>query len=108
MTAMPITGWLPWSHIDPTKGLIWEYDYRCDYNIGLKQLAAAQSNLAAEYAAAGKPVSLVDVWTLYSGVQGVKDLYMDIMHPGAGGAALIADDWLRVFHQHYTDDGRRH
>ena len=49
MTALPVLGDLPWSHLGPNNELIWENDCRCDYNTGLEQLVNAQRNLVADY-----------------------------------------------------------
>jgi len=45
---MPILGTLPWSHFDPDNELVWENDYRCDFNTGLDQLVQAQRRMAAD------------------------------------------------------------
>jgi lysophospholipase L1-like esterase len=60
MTALPILGDLPWSHFNAANELVWENDYRCDFNLGLEQLVQAQRGLVSEYSAEGKPVYLVD------------------------------------------------
>ena len=97
LTAIPVSSWLPWSHFDENGRLIWESDYWCPYNIGLERLAEEQRALAGEYAAAGKPVYLLDTWNLYGGHWYTDYMYSDVMHPGPTGAALIAEEWLRVF-----------
>ncbi len=95
VTPIPTLGWLPWSHLDPNYVLIWELDYRCNYNIGLEQLAAAQRQLVGQYSA--EPVYLVDAWQIYVDHPTAEKMYMDIMHPGSHGVELIAEEWLRVF-----------
>jgi lysophospholipase L1-like esterase len=98
MTAMPVlNGLLPWSHFGPNNELIWEENHWCRYNTGLEQLAQAQRDLVAGYAARGQPVFLVDVWQIYIDHPDAGKMYMDVVHPGSGGAALIAEGWLQAF-----------
>ncbi len=99
MTPMPVLIELPWSHFDENNVLVWESDRWCDYNLGLEQIAAADRALVAEYAAAGYPVHLVDIWQVYQENAGAEKMYMDTMHPASHGAALIAAEWLRVFEE---------
>ncbi len=96
ITPIPVLGELPWSHLTPTGQLVWE-DSSCDFNQGLSQLAAAQRDLVAAYAADGKPVYLVDAWQVYEQHLNSGKMYMDSVHPASHGAQLIADEWLRVF-----------
>ena len=77
--------------------MIWELDYRCNYNIGVEQLAEAQRQLVGQYSAEQKPVYLVDAWQIYMDNPTAEKMYMDIMHPGSHGVELIAEEWLRVF-----------
>jgi lysophospholipase L1-like esterase len=99
LTPIPILGTLPWSHFDPDNQLVWENDYRCDFNIGLEQLVRAQRKLVDDYQAAQKPVYLVDAWQIYKDHPNTDNMYMDIVHPGNYGAQLIADGWLQIFHE---------
>ena len=64
ITPMPVLGTLPWSHYGPNNELVWENDYRCDFNRGLEQLVEAQRKLVGDYAAERKPVYLVDAWQI--------------------------------------------
>jgi lysophospholipase L1-like esterase len=98
VTPIPILGTLPWSHFGPNNELVWENDYRCDYNTGLEQLVKSQRTLVSEYAADHKPVSLLDAWQIYKDHPNTDNMYMDIIHPGDYGAELIARGWLQVFH----------
>ena len=97
VTVLPILGDLPWSHFGPNNELIWENDYRCDFNIGLEQLVKAQRKLVSEYSTEQKPVYLVDAWQIYKDHPNTDKMYMDIVHPGSHGAELIAAGWLQVF-----------
>jgi lysophospholipase L1-like esterase len=97
ITPMPVLGTLPWSHFDPDNELVWENDYRCDYNTGLEQLVKDERVMVADYAAAQKPVYLVDAWQIYKDHPNTDNMYMDIVHPGGYGAELIAEGWLQVF-----------
>ena len=97
VTPIPILGTLPWSHFGPNNELVWENDYRCDYNTGLEQLVKSQRSLVSEYAADQKPVRLVDAWQIYKDHPNTDNMYMDIIHPGDYGAKLIAMGWLQVF-----------
>ena len=97
LTPIPILGKLPWSHFGPDNELIWENDYRCDFNAGLEQLVEAQRKQVGDYAAEQKPVFLVDAWQIYKDHPNTDNMYMDIVHPGSYGAKLIADGWLQVF-----------
>ena len=97
ITPMPILGSLPWSHFDENNELVWEDDYRCDFNIGLEQLVQAQRRLVADYATEQEPVYLVDAWQIYKDHPNSDNMYMDIVHPGSLGAELIAEGWLQVF-----------
>jgi lysophospholipase L1-like esterase len=99
VTAIPIDGKLPWTHLDENNQLVWEKDQWCDYNIGLEQLAAAQRTLVEEYAADGESVFLVDAWKIFTENRGTEGMYLDIMHPGSAGANRIAEEWIRVFAQ---------
>ena len=99
LTPIPILGTLPWSHFGPDNELVWENDYRCDFNTGLEQLVKAQRRLVSDYAAAQKPVILVDAWQIYKDHPNTDNMYMDIVHPGSYGATLIAEGWLQVFHE---------
>ena len=83
ITPMPVLGTLPWSHFDPNNQLVWENDYRCDFNLGLEQLVEAQRKMVADYAAEQKPVYLVDAWQIYKDHPNTDNMYMDIVHPGA-------------------------
>jgi lysophospholipase L1-like esterase len=96
ITPMPILGTLPWSHFDEKNELVWENDYRCDFNLGLEQLVKAQRELVESYAAEQKPVYLVDAWQIYKDHPNTDNMYMDIVHPGSNGAELIAESWLQV------------
>jgi len=97
ITPMPVLGSLPWSHFDENNELVWEDDYRCDFNIGLEQLVQAQRRLVADYATEQEPVYLVDAWQIYKDHPNSDNMYMDIVHPGSLGAELIAEGWLQVF-----------
>ncbi len=98
LSAMPVLGGnLPWSHRGPNGEVIWEEGRWCHYNLGLEQLAQGQRQLAAEYAAAGAPVFWVDVWELYMQNRQTERMYMDVVHPGTQGAALIAQAWMDAF-----------
>ncbi|MGB8215139.1 MAG: SGNH/GDSL hydrolase family protein [Anaerolineales bacterium] len=97
ITPIPVLGTLPWSHFGPDNSLVWENDTRCDFNLGLEQLVAAQRTLVAGFKAVQKPVYLVDAWQVYQDHPNTADMYMDIVHPGAQGAQLIAQQWLEVF-----------
>ena len=97
LTPMPVLGTLPWSHFDPNNELIWENDYRCDFNTGLEQLVKAQRELVNDLAVKDKPVYLVDAWQIYKDHPNTDNMYMDIVHPGSHGAELIAEAWLQVF-----------
>ena len=97
ITPMPVLGTLPWSHYGPNNELVWENDYRCDFNRGLEQLVEAQRKLVGDYAAERKPVYLVDAWQIYKDHPNTDNMYMDILHPGAHGAELVAEGWLQVF-----------
>ena len=97
ITPMPILGTLPWSHFGPDNELVWENDYRCDFNTGLEQLVNGQRKLVGDYAAEQKPVALVDAWQIYKDHPNTDNMYMDIVHPGSYGAKLIAEGWLQVF-----------
>jgi lysophospholipase L1-like esterase len=97
MTPLPVLRDLLWSHLGPNNELIWEDDYRCDYNIGLEQLAASQRELVAGYSADQKPVYLLDVWQIYQDHPNTDKMYMDIVHPASRGAELIAEGWIQVF-----------
>jgi lysophospholipase L1-like esterase len=97
ITSMPVLGTLPWSHFTPDNQLVWENDYRCDFNVGLGQLVEAQRKMVADNAALGKPVYLVDAWQIYNDHPNTDNMYMDIVHPASTGAELIAAGWLEVF-----------
>jgi lysophospholipase L1-like esterase len=97
ITPIPVLGTLPWSHFDKNNQLVWENDYRCDFNLGLEQLVEAQRQLVAGYAAMQKPVFLVDAWQIYKDHPNSDNMYMDIVHPGEFGAEIIAGGWLQVF-----------
>jgi lysophospholipase L1-like esterase len=98
VTPFPTNGDLPWSHFGPNHELIWEYDYRCKFNIGVEQLVEAQRQLVMEYTAEQEPVYLVDAWQIYKDHPNAEKMYtMDIMHPGSHGVELIAEGWLQVF-----------
>jgi lysophospholipase L1-like esterase len=97
ITPIPILSTLPWSHFDENNDLVWENDYRCDFNIGLEQLVEAQRRLVADYEIERKPVHLVDAWQIYKDHPNSDNMYMDIVHPGSLGAELIAEGWLQVF-----------
>jgi lysophospholipase L1-like esterase len=97
VTPMPILGKLPWSHLGPDNVLVWENNYRCDFNVGLEQLVEAQRKLVGSYEAGQKPVFLVDAWQVYKDHPNSDNMYMDILHPGGYGAKIIADRWLQVF-----------
>jgi hypothetical protein len=98
LTAMPVLGGaLPWSHLDENGAVIWETDRWCRYNLGMERLAQAQRGLVAEYAARSLPVFLVDVWQIYQDHAEAGKMYMDSVHPGSNGAALIAEAWLEAF-----------
>ena len=97
LTAMPVLGGdLPWSHFDENNQLVWEENHWCRYNSGLERLARAQRDLVAGYAAGGRPVFLVDVWQIYLDHPQAGKMYMDSVHPGSHGAALIAEGWLEA------------
>jgi hypothetical protein len=97
VTPVPVLGKLPWSHIGPDNALIWELNYRCDFDIGLSQLAEAQRKMVQDYEAVHKPVYLVDAWQIYKDHPNTDNMYMDILHPGGYGAKLIAERWLQVY-----------
>jgi lysophospholipase L1-like esterase len=97
ITPMPVLGTLPWSHFDPDNDLVWENDYRCDFNTGLEQLVEAERMMVTGYAAEQKPVYLVDAWQIYKDHPNTDNMYMDIVHPGSHGAELIAEGWLQIF-----------
>lgn len=97
ITPMPVLGTLPWSHFSPDNELVWENDYRCDFNTGLEQLVEAQRKMVADFEAEQRPVYLVDAWRIYKNHPNTDNMYMDIVHPGSFGAQLIADGWLQVF-----------
>jgi lysophospholipase L1-like esterase len=97
ITPMPILGTLPWSHFGPNNELVWENNYRCDFNLGLEQLVEAQRKMVADFAVEQKPVYLVDAWQIYKDHPNTDNMYMDIVHPGGQGAELIAEGWLQVF-----------
>jgi lysophospholipase L1-like esterase len=97
ITPMPVLGTLPWSHFDKNNQLVWENDYRCDFNLGLEQLVDAQRQMVADYAAAQEPVFLVDAWQIYKDHPNSDNMYMDIVHPGQYGAEIIAGGWLQIF-----------
>ena len=97
ITPMPVLGTLPWSHFGPNNELVWEDDFRCDFDLGLEQLVEAQRRMVADYAARQKPVYLVDAWQIYKDHPNTDNMYMDIVHPGQQGAEFIAEGWLQVF-----------
>jgi hypothetical protein len=97
VTTVPVDGWLPWTHFDQNNQLIWEKDHWGDYSRGLERLAEAQRALVEGYAAEGKSAYLVDAWRIYVDHPDTDWMYLDVMHPGSAGAALIAEEWLRVF-----------
>lgn len=97
LTAIPVSSWLPWSHFDASGKLVWESGYWCEYNLGLKRLASEQRALAEGFAAAGKPVFLLDAWNVYAKHWYTDWMYSDVMHPGPAGAGFLAEEWLRVF-----------
>lgn len=99
MTPIPVSGELPWSHSDENLATVWETNRWCDYNLGLEQLAAAEREMVSEYAAAGQPVHLVDAWQVYKDHPDTEKMYMDVVHPASNGAALVAEEWLRVFEE---------
>jgi lysophospholipase L1-like esterase len=97
MTPIPVLGDLPWTHFDANNQLVWEEDHRCNFNLGLDQLAQAQRILVSELSADGSPVFLVDAWKVYQDNPNADKMYMDIVHPASHGVELIAAEWLRVF-----------
>jgi lysophospholipase L1-like esterase len=97
ITPMPVNGTFPWTHFDSNNNLVWEDDHRCDFNAGLGQLVEAQRKMVAGYAAGQKPVYLVDAWQIYKDHPNSDNMYMDIVHPGAYGAEIIAQGWLKVY-----------
>jgi lysophospholipase L1-like esterase len=97
ITPMPVNGTFPWTHFDANNNLVWEDDHRCDFNAGLGQLVEAQRKMVAGYAAMQKPVYLVDAWQIYKDHPNSDNMYMDIVHPGAYGAEIIAQGWLQVY-----------
>jgi hypothetical protein len=97
ITPMPILGTLPWSHFSPDNELVWENDFRCNFNAGLEQLVIAQRRMVESYAARQMPVFMVDAWQIYKDHPNTDKMYMDIVHPGSHGASLIAEQWLQVF-----------
>ena len=97
ITPMPVLGTLPWSHLDPNNELVWENNSRCNFDLGLEQLVEAQRKMVAGYRTGQKPVYLVDAWQIYKDHPNTDNMYMDIIHPGAQGAELIAEEWLQVF-----------
>jgi hypothetical protein len=99
LTSMPIDGKLAWTHFDENGEQVWEWNYKCDFNIGLEQLVIGQRALVEAYAAEGKSVYLVDVWKIYSEYADSKGMYLDLVHPGFIGANLIAREWIKVFAQ---------
>jgi lysophospholipase L1-like esterase len=99
LTPIPILGTLPWSHFGPDNELVWENDYRCDFNAGLEQVVKGQRKLVVDYSAEHKPVRLVDAWQIYKDHPNSDNMYMDIVHPGSYGATLIAEGWLQVFRE---------
>jgi lysophospholipase L1-like esterase len=97
ITPMPVNGTFPWTHFDANNNLVWELDHRCDFNAGLEQLVEAQRRMVADYEAAQKPVYLVDAWQIYKDHPNSDNMYMDIVHPGAYGAEIIAQGWLQIY-----------
>ncbi|HVM70692.1 MAG TPA: SGNH/GDSL hydrolase family protein [Anaerolineales bacterium] len=97
ITPFPTNGTFPWSHLDAKYQVVWEYDYRCDFNSGLEQLVQAQRQMVAGYAARQEPVYLVDSWQIYKDHPNSDNMYMDIVHPGEEGAELIAERWLQIY-----------
>ena len=97
ITPMPVNGTFPWTHFDTNNNLVWEDGHRCDFNAGLGQLVEAQRKMVADYAALQKPVYLVDAWQIYKDHPNSDNMYMDIVHPGAYGAEIIAQGWLQVY-----------
>jgi len=97
VTPLPSNGTLQWDHLGPNNEVIYEDDYRCDYNIGIEQLVEAQAQLVMEYALGQNQVYLVDAWQIYLDNPNTEKMYMDIMHPGSHGAELIAEGWLQSF-----------
>ncbi len=97
ITPMPILGTLPWTHFDKNNNLVWDNNYRCNFNLGLEQLVEAQRKLVASFTAEQKPVYLVDAWQIYKDHPNTDNMYMDIVHPGSQGAELIAEGWLQIF-----------
>ena len=97
ITPIPILGTLPWTHMSPDNVLVWENDYRCDFNTSLEQLVEAQRKMVSDYASEQKPVYLVDAWQTYKDHPNTDNMYMDIVHPGSYAAELIAEKWLQVF-----------
>jgi lysophospholipase L1-like esterase len=97
ITPMPVNGTFPWTHFDANNNLVWEDSHRCDFNAGLGQLVEAQRKMVAGYASGQKPVYLVDAWQIYKDHPNSDNMYMDIVHPGAYGAEIIAQGWLQVY-----------
>jgi lysophospholipase L1-like esterase len=97
ITPIPVNGTFPWTHFDANNNLVWEEDHRCDFNIGLGQLVESQRQMVADYAIGQKPVYLVDAWQIYKDHPNSDNMYMDIVHPGAYGAEIIAQGWLQVY-----------
>lgn len=98
MTPLPVQmGQLPWTHLDENNNLVWEVNHWCNFNSALFSLVQAQRVLAAQYAAKGQNVYLVDVWQLYMDHPDTDKMYMDVVHPASNGAQLIAEAWLKVF-----------
>ena len=97
VTPLPTNGDLPWTHFDPNYEVIFEYDYRCNYNIGVERLVEAQRQLVCEFTTSQEPVYLVDAWQINKNNPNADKMYMDIMHPASHGVELIAEGWMQAF-----------
>jgi hypothetical protein len=97
LTAVPVDGALPWTHFDEKGELVWEWNYKCNYNAGLEQLADAQRALVNGYIDQGFSIYLLDSWQLYQDHQGEEGMYLDLIHPGFRAAMLLAEDWISIF-----------
>jgi len=92
-------GRLPWA-IEDSNGNVLSYDHNhlCAWDWVSDAVAAAQKQLVADEAAAGKQVFLVDVWQLYMDEGTLPDMYStDVVHPGSLGREKIAELFMQVF-----------
>jgi lysophospholipase L1-like esterase len=97
ISPIPVLGTLPWTHFDENNQLVWEDDYRCDFNLGLEKLTETQIKLVDGYAARQQPVYMLNTLQIYKDHPNTDNMYMDIVHPGQKGAELIAERWLEIY-----------